>query len=138
MVTKIEPLGTTAIQPDNDVGAYNVLFQEITPGDIVSVEYVGSDLAPAVPREVLLGSLRDGRLRVNSPIKIKLMKEDKHIIAEAVDINEFGFGENPSEALADLQHAIAELYFTLEKEQERLGADLQRIWKVLQEKILKR
>jgi hypothetical protein len=91
-----------------------------------------------VPEQILLGSLRDGRLRIHSPIKIKFTQEDEHTIAEAVEINEFGFGENPSEALADLQRAIAELYFTLEAEQERLGADLQRVWDVLQEKIHKR
>jgi hypothetical protein len=87
---------------------------------------------------ILLGSLRDGRLRVHSPIKIKFTKEDKHVIAEVVEINEFGFGENPSEAIADLQRTIAELYFTLEKEQDRLGTDLRRVWAVLQEKIHKR
>jgi hypothetical protein len=91
-----------------------------------------------VPRKMLLGSLRDGRLRVVSPLHVKLTYEGKHTIAEAVDINEFGFGENVSEAIVDLQRTIAELFFTLEKEQDRLGTDLQRIWSILQEKILKR
>jgi hypothetical protein len=91
-----------------------------------------------MPEQILLGYLRDGRFRVVSPLQVKLTYEDKHTIAEAVELDEFGFGENISEALADLQRAIAELYFTLEKEQSRLGTDLQRIWVVLQEKILKR
>lgn len=90
------------------------------------------------PDNILLGALRDGRLRVVSPIKVKLTYEGKHTIAEADEIDEFGFGENISEAIADLQRAIAELYFTLDKEQGRLGVDLQRIWGVLQEKIIKR
>ena len=91
-----------------------------------------------VPQQILLGSLRDGRLRVISPIQVKFTYENKHTIAEAIELNEFGFGDNVSEAIADLQRTIAELYFTLEKEQERLGVDLKRIWNVLQEKILKR
>jgi hypothetical protein len=91
-----------------------------------------------IPEEMLLGSLRDGRLRVISPLKVKISHEGKHAIAEAVELDEFGFGANVSEAIVDLQRTIAELYFTLEKEQKRLGVDLQRIWGVLQEKILKR
>ena len=92
----------------------------------------------AVPSEALLGSLRDARLRVHSPIMVKFATEGNHIIAEAREFNEFGFGENPSAALIDLQRAIAELYFTLEKERDRLGKDLQGVWSILQEKIHKR
>jgi len=128
MVTKIIQC-PPATQPDNEVEAYRAE---------IPIEYVDADLAPAIPSEALLGSLRDGRLRVHSPIKIKFTKEDKHIIAEAVELNEFGFGENTSEALIDLQRTIAELYLTLEKEQGRLGRDLQNVWAILQEKIYKR
>jgi hypothetical protein len=91
-----------------------------------------------VPDQILLGSLRDGRLKVRSPIKVRFATEGKHTIAEAMEINEFGFGENISEAIADLQHTIAELYLTLEEEQDRLGTDLQGVWAILQEKIYKR
>ena len=91
-----------------------------------------------MPDEMLLGSLRDGRLKVESALMVRFSKEAKHVIAEAPDVNEFGFGQNPSAALADLQHAIAELYFSLEEEQDRLGTDLQEVWHRLQEKIQKR
>lgn len=137
MVTEIKQY-PQATQPDNDAGAYDILFQEIAPGAVVPIEYVGADLVPATPSEALLGSLRDGRLRVFSPIKVKIATEGEQIVAEAVELNEFGFGENTSEAIADLQRTIAELYFTLEAEQERLGTDLQSVWAVLQEKIYKR
>jgi hypothetical protein len=91
-----------------------------------------------VTKEILLGTLRDGRLKIFMPIKVKFTYENEQAIAEAEDINEFGFGKNQSEALADLQRAISELYFTLEKEQDKLGVDLQKVWDVLQKKILKR
>ena len=107
-------------------------------GSLLPLEYVRIDLPSAVPSEALLGSLRDGRLRVHSPMKVRFATEGKHNIAEAVEFNEFGFGENTSEALIDLQRAIAELYLTLEKEQNRLGTDLQGVWTILQEKIHKR
>lgn len=87
--------------------------------------------------EVLVGSLRDGRLRVLSPFSVRFSSEGSSIIAEATEFNEFGFGENWSEALLDLQYAIVELYFSLEGGQDRLGSDLQNVWSVLQQKIQK-
>jgi hypothetical protein len=128
MVTAIRQLPPTK-QSDNEVGA---LSAEIP------IDYIDADLAPTMPDEILLGSLRDGRLKIHSPINVKFAKEGKHVIAEAVEINEFGFGESISEALIDLQQAIAELYLTLEEKQDHLGTDLQGVWSVLQQKIHKR
>jgi hypothetical protein len=90
-----------------------------------------------IDKEALVGFLRDGRLRVHSPFTVKFTTEKPYVIAEAAEFNEFGFGENVSEALVDLQYAIAELYFTLESEQHRLSSDLQNVWSVLQQKIQK-
>lgn len=128
MVIEIMPCPQVR-QPENEVGAYRTK---------VPIEYINADLAPSMPKEILLGSLRDGRIKIKIPIRVKFICENEQVIAEAEEINEFGFGENQSEALTDLQHAIIELYFTLEKEQERLGTDLQRVWDILQKKILKR
>lgn len=94
-------------------------------------------MEPVVPHRILLGSLRDGRLRVQSPITVTFTKEDQHVIAEATELDEVGFGANLSEALRDLQRAIVELYLTLEKEQDRLGPDLQKVWATLQHKLLR-
>ena len=58
----------------------------------------------------------------------------KHVV-EAPELNEFGFGDNLSEALSDLQAAIAELYFTLETDREQLGPDLTSVWVVLSKKV---
>jgi hypothetical protein len=125
-------------QPDEGVGSYTELGQIPKIKNILSLESFLLDISPEVPKEILLGSLRDGRLRVKWPIKVKFTREDKHFIAEAEELNEFGFGENPSEALYDLQRAIVELYFTLDNERERLGQDLKNIWHILQSKIVKR
>lgn len=95
-------------------------------------------LHPRVPDKLLLGSLRDGRLRVKVPIVVKCSTEDQDVIVEGEELNEFGFGKNLSEALSDLQAVIVELYFTLEREQDRLGLDLRRTWATLQEKISRR
>ena len=94
-------------------------------------------LPPLLPDEFTLGRLRDGRLRVVKPIEVVRTAEDGKCVVEARELNEFGFGDNFSEALADLQAAIAELYFTLEAEQDRLGPDLAAVWATLSEKVSK-
>lgn len=89
-------------------------------------------------RTMLLGTVRDGRIRIVDPFKVIFVRDDDQIVAEATEINEFGFGNDFSEALLDLQRTISELYFTLAEEQDRLGPDLQNIWAILQQKISKR
>ena len=85
--------------------------------------------------EFLLDSLRDGRLRVVEPISVSRTMEDGEVVLEAHELNEFGFGATMSEAIADLQTAIAELYFTLEAERDRLGPDLAAVRETLTRKI---
>ena len=110
---------------------------------VLNVVHPMAELANLVPEEVVslppepftLGSLRDGRLRVVEPIEVKPMLEEGRYLAEATELNEFGYGDNLSEALADLQAAIAELYLTLEEEQEQLGPDLASVWVVLSQKV---
>lgn len=131
--SKVEELKGQPLAPIGDEGAIVPLFEPFPPDD--------SWLSPLVdhlPSHIKLGALRDGRLRVISPISVNLSTEGQHVIAEAVELNEFGFGENPSEAIMDLQHTIAELYFSLEEERDRLGTDLQQVLDRLQQKICKR
>lgn len=135
MATRLEQLPTER-QQENESVAYKRGFVE-TPRltSLIPPSYIALPFLPAPPAELLLGSLRDGRLRVQLPIKVKVTTEGKHIIAEAVEFDEYGFGTNFSEALIDLQHAITELYFTLDEEQDRLGSDIQSIWGKLSERI---
>ena len=137
MVTKIEQTAQPPTRQRDEVESSGQEFREILLSGPMPPDYVAIDWPPAVPHEALLGSVCDGRLRVQLPIRVKFTQEGQNIIAKAVEFNEFGFGENPSEALVDLQHAIAELYFTLDKEHNRLGRDLQRVWAKLQKKIRK-
>ena len=90
---------------------------------------------PSLPDRFALASLRDGRLRVVNPIDVVQMSEGGKFVVEAPELNEFGFGDGFSEAIADLQAAIAELYFTLETERNRLGPDLAAVWSILSRKV---
>ena len=128
MVTaKIEEFVTPEEEKDSDSRGPEVQHLE-------TVELAEISLPPG---EFLLGALRDGRLRVRHPISVVMTAENDDYIAEAKEVSEFGFGKDPSEALVDLQHAIAELYFTLEQEHERLGPDLLTVWAALQLKMEK-
>ena len=89
------------------------------------------------PARLTLDSLRDRRLRVVEPIEVVRMVEGGQHVAEAPEINEFGFGDDLAEAVADLQAALAELYFTLEADQRRLGSDLATVWGTLSRKVHK-
>ncbi len=109
-----------------------------TMEEVLPLIYKVPGRLPTVPRELLLGCLRDGRLRVIEPFLVKYTLENQHVIAEAVDINEFGFGNSLSEALCDLQGTIAELYFTLEDNDNRLGPDLQQVWTTLRRQLARR
>jgi len=114
-------------------------FVRGVPAGLLSLEAaIIAILDLVLPDEILLGTVRDGRLRVRVPIRVRFRREDQHVVAEAAELDEFGFGANLSEALADLQDAIGELYFTLEREQGRLGPDLRRVWTVLQQKLMRR
>lgn len=116
--------------------------EEISVTHLLSNEDIGVILAahrtPRLTDQFLLGSLRNGRLRIKSPITVRCTRENQDIITEAVEFNEFGFGKSVSESLSDLQATIAELYFALKENQQRLGPDLRHVWETLQQKIILR
>mgnify|MGYP001590693592 CR=1 FL=1 len=91
-----------------------------------------------LPDSMLLGVLRHPRLRLKTSLRVNLSTENGYIIAECPDLNEFGYGPHLMAAITDLQHTIAELYFTLKEEQGRLGGDLPGLWVTLQAKIEER
>ena len=95
-------------------------------------------LAAGLPATVMLESLGAAELRVKEPIEVTVFETEGFILAEAVGFNEFGEGDSPEEAVADLQEALAGLYFSLEGEQHNLGPWLQGVWQVLQNKVERR
>ena len=95
-------------------------------------------LPPELPAKVSLESLNDARLRVKEPIAVAVFATEGFIVAEAEELFECGDGVNQAEAIADLQYAIADLYFTLEGDKDRLGPGLQKVWETLQSKVERR
>ena len=89
----------------------------------------------ATPAEFTIERLDDDRLHVVEPIAVRSTTEAGQVVLEAPEVNEFGYGDTHSEALADLQAAIAELYFTLDADKERLGTDLLAVYATLVRKL---
>lgn len=124
---------------DNEAVACERKFLELPISFLISSGFaLQIGVGPVLPDRILLGTLLDGRLQVQSPIIVKFTKEDQRIVAEATELDEFGFGATLSDALRDLQRAIVELYFTLEEGKDRLGPDLQRVWTTLQHQLVRR
>ena len=88
-------------------------------------------------RSAVVDSLPDSRLRVEEPIAVTWAVEDGTYIAEALEINEYGYGDNVTEALEDLRVTIVELFWGLDEYRDRLGTDLQNVYQTLTRKLLK-
>ena len=92
-------------------------------------------LSPELPDQITLESLNDARLRVKEPIAVSVFVEGGQVVAEAAGLDEFGFGDDLAAAIADLQCALVDLYFTLAAEQDHLGKGLRQVWATLQGKV---
>ena len=132
---KVEQLSGAAVELDEELEVDQAVFQIVDRvSALVPVGYSGIQPSP-LPTTVQLGFLRDARLRMVEPFEVIIAEEDGQIVAEADELNEFGYGRNPSDAITDLQHTVAELYFTLKEDEARLGKELLNVWQTLQHKI---
>jgi hypothetical protein len=85
-----------------------------------------------------LGTLNTLQFRVLRAIPVQLNYGESGVVASWDEIDEFGTGDSASSACVELSRTVAELYRSLQQEQERLGPDLQRVFSKLQEYILPR
>jgi hypothetical protein len=139
MATEIQVFENPGTEQDDELASYYPKMEEMKVQELVPLSIASMRLGiKQLPKHFYLGALRDGRLRVVSPISVHVMVENEQLIVESEEFEEFGFGHTFSEAITDLQRAIAELYLTLEEEQNRLGSDLDRVWSILQQKIRRR
>ncbi len=91
--------------------------------------------APTVPPPFELRDLSDARFRVVKRIKVTWEIVDGTYIAEAPDLEEYGEGDTPDEAIQDLQVSIVELFFDLDEYRDRLGANLASVYAILARKL---
>ena len=88
-----------------------------------------------LPARIKLESLADDGLRVKAAIEVVIFEAEGLVVAEAEELYECGDGVDQGEAIADLQYAIADLYFTLEAEQSNLGQGFRQVWQILQTRV---
>lgn len=103
--------------------------------DILGAIQTSVTLTQATPKELEIGALLDDRLRMNNAINVIMEQEGETYIARCDSLDEFGYGETPSDAIDDLRMVIAELYWTLKAEHGNLSPDMARLWECLSELI---
>ena len=103
--------------------------------DILGAIQTPATFTQATPKELEIGALLDDRLRVNNAINVVMEQEEGIYIARCDSLDEFGYGETPSNAIDDLRLVIAELYWTLKAEHGNLSPDMARLWECLGELI---
>jgi hypothetical protein len=117
----------------------NLRFGE-TPKEELSQTEIGGeaedvDYPSAIPDTLLLGNLFDLRLRLSNPLEVELEQEGEFYIAKCEYLQEFGYSTEAFGAVEDLKHALAELYWSLKGNQDRLGTDLADTWQKMDELI---
>ena len=78
----------------------------------------------AIPDPLSFAPMIDPRLKIRKSFKVRFHRCESGMTAYAEEIEEFGQGANSSEALIDLGKTIAELFFSLDAEADRLAAGL--------------
>lgn len=83
-----------------------------------------------------IGSLLDDRLRVTRPLAIGFEQEGDYWIAACEEFEEFGYGGDPFSALDDLRQTLAELYWTLKSDHDRLAPGMAALWERIRHVIV--
>ena len=96
-----------------------------------------ADLGSAAHDQIEIGSLLDNRLRMRESITLVMEHEGEFYIAKCDELNEIGYGEDPISAVQDIRNTIAELYWQLKENEERLGTDLAITWQRLSALVCK-
>lgn len=102
------------------------------------VKFVAPSAPTPRPTQILLGTLNDLGFRVVRAIPVRLETHEDSVVACWQDIDEFGTGASMSSACVELGRTLSELYRSLEADEGRLGPDLQRVWAVLKEYVVRR
>ena len=69
---------------------------------------------PSAYEEILIGSLLDIRLRIRGALTLKIERENESYVAKCDELNELGYGPDPSNAVQDIRLTIAGLILAVE------------------------
>ena len=128
---KVLKPGTTEVLDFDVQNAVSGVFEQ-QPSQMISIPPI-----PRIPREevradterisaahdqILIGSLLDTRLRMREPINVHIEQEGEFYLAKFDDLNEFGYGDDPIQAVQDLRNTLAELYWSLQADRVLVGS----------------
>jgi hypothetical protein len=126
------------VEPDLSIPSGKSLPTQEEEKDGITTKVQSVKAARATPGTLQLATVPDDRLRMKAPIKVKMEQEGEFYIARCDELNEFGYGESPTEAIEDLQLTLVELYWTLKEEEKKLGTGMAEVWKHLRKLIQER
>ena len=86
---------------------------------------------PSIRERIQIGSLLDQRLRMHDAVTLNIERDGAFYVAWCGELDEYGYGTDPISAVQDARSTIAELYWQLKEDHDRLGSDLAAIWQKL-------
>ena len=119
----------------------NSTFQSAGPiaasGAFLSSPVEEKQTLGTVPDDLLYGGAVHPELRPVHPFAVHFERAENGYAAVVADLDEYGLGATRSEALEDLRHTMRELYLSLERDEQRLSADLQSTWAKLKTHLVR-
>ena len=88
-------------------------------------------------KQIFIYSLHHPQLKLKEPLFVLLESDDEQTVAYCHDLEVFGYSDTEGEALADLRETIADLYFELSENCQKLGPFPQKVWRYLSQIIEK-
>jgi len=100
----------------------------------VTVRFL-AEVPTARPKSVLFAALVHPKLRLRKPIPLEVSVQEGHVVLSWDETDEFAYGANTGEALDDFAKTVSGLYFDLNDPNVRLGENLEKVRRVLNEYI---
>src|ERR1700722_13616786 len=113
-ISKVDLPSCSGAQPGATLG-------RPSPVRILNAAQLSQRPGQAIPDPLSFALAIDPRLKIKKAFSVRVHKYNSGMVAEAPEIEEFGYGLNSSEALLDLGKTIAELYLSLDAEADRLS-----------------
>lgn len=107
---------------------------QLTQTPKVTVKFL-AEVPSARPKSVLFAALANPKLRLRKAIPLDVSVLEGHVVLSWSETNEFAYGANTGEALDDFSKTVSALYFELNDPNVRLGENLDKVRRMLNEYI---
>lgn len=107
---------------------------EFTQTPRVTVTFL-TEIPTARPTSVLFAALVHPKLRLRKPIPLQVSVQEGQVVLNWDETDEFACGANTGEALDDFSKTVSGLYFDLNDPKVRLGENLEKVRRILNEYI---